>query len=259
MTTIPPTILLFAFAFGLCIGSFLNVCIHRVPESRSIVRPPSSCPNCKTPIRFYDNIPLVSYLLLGGKCRDCKTPISIRYPLVECLTGLCAVGVVLRFGFTLEALIFFVFIAFLITITFIDIDHRIIPDVISLPGIVLFFIASFGVPSVTFKESVVGILIGGGSLYAVALAYLLIKKREGMGGGDIKLLAMIGALLGWKGVLFTLFISSLVGTLTGLLVMMRQGGGMKLAIPYGPFLSIGAALYVFYGPAMVGWYIALHR
>lgn len=257
--TIPLEILLFAFAFGLCIGSFLNVCIYRLPESMSIIRPPSSCPQCKNPIRFYDNVPVISYLLLRGRCRNCQTPISIRYPLIELLTGLCAAGVVLKFGLTLESLIYFTFVATLITITFIDIDHQIIPDVISLPGIVLFFIASFGVPAVTVKEAVIGILIGGGSLYVVALAYALIKKREGMGGGDIKLLAMIGALLGWQGVLFTLFVSSLVGTITGILVMLRKGGNMRLAIPFGPFLSIGAVLYVFYGPAIVRWYLTLNR
>ena len=259
MTVIPPEIYIFAFVFGLCIGSFLNVCIYRLPESMSIVRPPSSCPQCKAPIRFYDNIPVISYLILRGKCRHCETSISFRYPFIELLTGLCAVSVVFKFGVTVESLIYFVFIATLITITFIDIDHQIIPDVISLPGIVVFLLASFGVPSVTFKESVMGILIGGGVLYAVALAYVLIKKREGMGGGDIKLLAMIGALLGWKGVLFTLFVSSLLGTVTGILVMVRTGENMRLAIPFGPFLSIGAVLHVFWGPFLIHWYLSLHK
>jgi len=242
------------FIFGACIGSFLNVCIYRLPHSKSIVYPPSACPGCDTPIQFYDNIPILSYLLLRGKCRRCQTVISIRYPLVELMVGLFAVCVYLKFGLTLEALIIFFLIASLVVITFIDIDHRIIPDVISLPGIPLGFAASFFLPAITYVDSLLGILVGGGSLLLVAWVYSLITHKEGMGGGDIKLLAMIGAFVGWKGVLLTIFLSSAIGTLCGLMVMIRSGKNMKLAIPFGPFLAIGAMIYIFFGKALLFWY-----
>ncbi len=247
------------FIFGTCIGSFLNVCIYRLPASKSIVHPRSMCPECKNMIRSYDNIPILSYLLLKGKCRYCDAVISFRYPLIEIITGAFSLCVFLKFGLTLEGLIYFAFIASLIVITFIDLDHRIIPDVISLPGIPIFFAASFALPSVTYIDSLIGILTGGGSLFLVAWIYNLITKKEGMGGGDIKLLAMIGALVGWKGVLFTIFVSSAVGTLSGIAVMLQTKKNMKLAIPFGPFLAIGAVLYIFYGSRLIYWYLNLLR
>ncbi len=248
-----------AFLFGLAIGSFLNVCIHRIPLSQSIVTPRSRCPGCGQPIRSIDNIPLISYTILGGKCRACRTPISLRYPFVELLTGLFAAAAVWRFGFNITALVHYAFICVLIAITFIDIDHRIIPDMISLPGIPVFFFASLLVPTVTVKASILGILIGGGSLFAVAWGYYLLTGKEGMGGGDIKLLAMMGALLGWKGVLFTIFAGSAIGTLVGIPVMLYQRGNMKLAVPFGPFLALGGILYLFCGPEIMEWYFNLMR
>ncbi|MFP4347851.1 MAG: prepilin peptidase [Thermodesulfobacteriota bacterium] len=255
----PLIVLIFIFFFGLCIGSFLNVCIYRIPISKSIVHPPSACPRCGYEIRYYDNIPVFSYLLLGGRCRQCRVHIPVRYPLIEILSGLAALGVYYKFGFTPQAPVYYVFIAVLLVITFIDIDYRIIPNIISLPGIPIFFLASFLTPAVTFTESLLGILVGGGSLFLVAWGYTLITKKEGMGGGDIKLLAMIGALLGWKGVFFTIFVSSAVGTLVGLGVMIYTRSNMKLAVPYGPFLSIGAVTYIFFGPALIYWYLNLFR
>ncbi len=252
-----PEITLIVFVTGLCIGSFLNVCIYRIPESKSIVSPPSSCPQCGYRIRHYDNIPVISYLLLRGKCRQCRVPISFRYPMVELLTGFFALWVYFRFGLSPEALVRFVFISVLLVITFIDIDHRIIPDVISMPGIPLFFLASFAVPSLTYKDSLLGIILGGGSLYMVALSYLLLAKREGMGGGDIKLLAMMGGLLGWKGVLFTIFVSSAIGTVIGTAIMLASHKDMKLALPFGPFLALGAVIYIFFGQELISWYFGL--
>jgi leader peptidase (prepilin peptidase)/N-methyltransferase len=244
------------FIFGMCIGSFLNVCIYRLPTSQSISNPPRSvCPNCDGPIRFYDNIPVLSYLLLRGRCRHCNTPISYRYPLVEILSGLFALCAFLEFGATLQGVIYYAFISCLLVITFIDIDHQIIPNAITLPGIPVFFLASFAVPATTYLDSILGLLIGGGSLYLVGWTYYLIKKEEGMGGGDIKLLAMIGALLGWKGVVFTVFIGSTVGTLAGVMVMAyTRLMDAKLRIPFGPFLSIGAITYVFFGSRIIFWY-----
>ncbi len=246
---------LYVILLGLCIGSFLNVCIYRLPSERSIVRPASACPSCGTPLRWYDNIPVISYLLLRGRCRSCKTGISLRYPMVEMLSALFALAVFLRFGLRAESLVFFVFIAALLVITFIDIDHRIIPDVISLPGIPIGFAASFLLPQVSWHASMLGILIGGGSLFAVAWGYRLLTGKDGMGGGDIKLLAMIGAFIGWQGVLFTIMASSFTGTLAGLLVMIKNRKNMKLAVPFGPFLAIGAILYIFFGPQLIEWYM----
>ena len=244
------------FIFCLCIGSFLNVCIYRIPESKSIISPGSMCPICGNPIKFYDNIPMLSFIILRAKCRNCNAYISLRYPLVEILTGFFALGVFIKFGSSIEAPIYFVFIATLLVITFIDIDHRIIPDVISLPGIVFFFIASLTISTISIIDSFIGILAGGGILFAIAEIYWRITGKEGMGGGDVKLLAMIGALIGWQGVLFTIFVSSLVGTIIGIIVMLIQGKNLKLAIPFGPFLSIGAVVYVFFGNEFINWYFA---
>jgi len=247
------------FVFGLCIGSFMNVCIYRVPASKSIVYPGSMCPKCGNVIRFYDNIPVLSYLWLKGRCRNCNEPISIRYPLVEIISGLFSLCVFLIFGLSLEGIIYYVFISMLLVITFIDIDHQIIPDALSIPGIPAGFIASFVIPSLTYMDSLLGILAGGVSLFLVAWIYELIKGKSGMGGGDIKLLAMIGAFTGWKGVLFTIFISSAVGTLTGIIIMLRTQKGLKLAVPFGPFLSIGAIIYIFFGSQLIYWYLNLLR
>ncbi len=245
------------FTFGLCIGSFMNVCIYRLPAKKSIVFPGSACPDCGTSIQAYDNIPVLSYIWLKGRCRNCSTRIPLRYVTVEIMGGAFAVLAYLKFGFTWEALIYYGFVAALLIITFIDIDFQIIPDIISLPGIPLGFAASFAIPGVTYKASLVGILVGGGTLYLIAWGYQLITKKEGMGGGDIKLLGMIGAFIGWQGVLFTIFVASAVGTISGLLVMLHQKKGLKLAIPFGPFLSIGAIAYVFMGSALITWYFNL--
>jgi len=250
-------IVIIIFIFGMCIGSFLNVCIYRLPESKSIADPPRSiCPSCKSHIRFYDNIPVLSYIWLKGRCRDCDAPISFRYPLVEMMSGSFAVGLLLTFGLSLESLVYFVFISSLLIITFIDLDHKIIPDIISLPGIPIGLVASFALPTITFKASALGLLIGGGSLWFVAWAYNLIAHRDGMGGGDIKLLAMIGTIIGWKGVIFTIFASSVVGSCVGITMMLIKGKNMKFAIPFGPFLSIGAIAYVFFGSQIITWYFS---
>ncbi len=245
----------FIFLLGCCVGSFLNVCICRLPQNLSIVSPCSFCPSCRAPIRAYDNIPLVSYLLLGGKCRNCGAGISWRYPLVEALTGGVALPLFLKFGFSLSFLAYFVLSAALIVISFIDLDHRIIPDLISLPGIAAgFLLALFG-PLATVKESLIGLLAGGGSLYLVAFVYEALTKREGMGGGDVKLLAMIGAWLGWKSIPFTLFFASLSGAFIGGAVMLIQREGRLYAIPFGPFLAFSGLAYVFLGPELIAWYL----
>ncbi len=251
-----PIIIIPIFIFGLCIGSFLNVCIYRLPIGKSIAFPPSHCPYCRTAIRIYDNIPVFGWLILRGRCRDCGHRISPRYPLVEFLTGLFAVCAYLKLGPTVDTAIYFFFIAVLIIITFIDIDHRIIPDKITLPGIPLAFIATFFLSNITWQTSLYGILIGGGSLLLIAVGYSYFTGKEGMGGGDIKLLAMIGALCGWKGVIFTIFVGSVLGSITGIAAMRRSGQGMKSALPFGPFLSVGAIGYIFFGSEAIHWYLS---
>jgi leader peptidase (prepilin peptidase) / N-methyltransferase len=247
----------YVFLIGLCVGSFLNVCIYRLPVGRSIVNPPSACTACGAAIRWYDNIPLLGYILLRGRCRSCKTGISARYPIVELLTGLLALALWTRFGWHAQTLVYFIFIAALLVITFIDIDHRIIPDSISLPGIPTGFALGFLLPGLTWWDSLLGIVVGGGSLWLVAWGYRLFTGNEGMGGGDVKMLAMIGAFIGWQGVLFTIMASSFTGTAAGIGAMIRMGKGIKMAVPFGPFLAIGAILYVFFGAQLVDWY--LHR
>jgi leader peptidase (prepilin peptidase) / N-methyltransferase len=238
---------IFAFVLGTVVGSFLNVCIWRIPENMSIVTPASHCPECGHPVRFYDNIPLISYLILGGRCRACGVKISPRYPFVEGLTGLMALLLFWKFGLTLKFLAAFIFVSALILITFIDIDHQIIPDIISLPGIPICFLMAVFIMKLSFMEALLGLLIGGGSLYLVAVLYELATKREGMGGGDIKLLALMGAFLGWESLLFILLVSSLVGAVVGISVMLAKGGDMKYAVPFGPFLSLAAIAYIFVG------------
>jgi leader peptidase (prepilin peptidase)/N-methyltransferase len=217
------------------------------------------CPSCRTKIPFYDNVPLASYVWLRGRCRHCGAAIALRYPLVELVSGLFALAVFARYGFSWEGLLLYSLVAALLVITFIDVDHQIIPDVITYPGIGIGFVTSFILGHITYKESFFGILLGGGTLFLVAWGYYVFTKREGMGGGDIKLLAMIGAFLGWKGVIFTMLVGAMIGTTAGVVLAISTGGGRKLAIPFGPFLSIGALLYLFFGPQLIGWYAALMR
>ena len=248
---------LFALTIGMVVGSFLNVCICRMPMGESVVSPPSHCPQCDYRIRWYDNIPLVSYLLLRGKCRGCGMHISLQYPLVELLNGLLTLALFLRFGPTLAFLVLFLFCSALVVITFIDIEHQIIPDEISLPGIVIGFICSFFLQGYSWLNSLLGILLGGGSLLLVAYGYQWLTGKEGMGGGDIKLLAMMGAFLGWKSILFIIFASSLIGSVIGITMMLVQKKDSKLAIPFGPYLAFAAVLYIFYGRQIIHWYLTM--
>lgn len=251
--------LLFSFVLGAVVGSFLNVCIYRIPAGKSIVSPPSSCPVCGHRIRWFENIPIVGFLGLRGRCASCRTKIPVRYPAVEILTGILFALAFYHFGFSTVSVVYFVFVAALVVITFIDLDHRIIPDVISLPGIPIGFAGSFFVPWMPWYDSVLGILLGGGSLLAVAWGYQRLTGREGMGGGDIKLLAMMGAFLGWKAIFPVIFLASLAGTLVGVPLMLVGKGDGKLAIPFGPFLALAAIIYLFWGQALIGWYLGLIR
>ena len=218
---------------------------------------PPTARNAANPSAPYDNIPVLSWLILRGRCRDCGEPISPRYPLVEILTALLSWAMFWKYGLSLEYLAAFLFAAVLVVITFIDFDHQIIPDVISLPGIPVFFLLAVFVMGIGFLDSLLGILVGGGFLYLIAVGYELLTKREGMGGGDIKLLAMIGAFLGWKSLFFVVFMSSILGALVGVVLIAIKGKDMKYAVPFGPFLSIAAVLYVFVGAELT--HLVLYR
>lgn len=260
-----------AFIFGLHGGSFLNVCIYRLPKSESIINPPSHCPKCNKKIRWYDNIPLISYIVLKGKCRDCGTKISPRYFLVEFLTGLMFFFLMFKFGFTFNFFIFLIFICILIIVTFIDFDHFLIPDVLVLPGIVLglalspknilladlsplFFDVSGG-PFSAFVNSLTGAVFGFASLFAVALIGRALFKKEAMGGGDLKLLAMMGAFIGWKNVFFTIFASSFIGSIVGIIMILVKKKGRKEYIPYGPYLALGGILSIFWGDILISKFL----
>ena len=253
----PVSFYIFVFIFGAVVGSFLNVCVCRLPKNESIVFPPSHCPNCDYRIPWYDNIPIISYLILAGKCRSCKSRISFQYPLVELINALLTLFLFIRFGPSLAFMVLFLFCSSMVVITFIDLEHQIIPDVISLPGIIVGFSFSFFIPQLGWLNSLIGIAVGGGSLWLVATGYELITKKEGMGGGDIKLLAMMGAFFGWKAVPFIIFTSSLTGSLIGITLMLVQKKDSKLAIPFGPFLALGALLYIFFGKQVIHWYLGL--
>jgi leader peptidase (prepilin peptidase)/N-methyltransferase len=242
-----PFLLIISAIFGTMIGSFLNVVILRLPDhNQSIVYPASHCPQCSSPLHWYENIPIISYLMLRGKCSHCKMPISIQYPVVELTMALLAAALMYKFQLSIAAAGYFLFSAALLVVIVIDIHHQIIPDVISLPGIVLGVLFSLVSDTVTWQSSLIGLLAGGGVLYAVAYFYLLLRKADGMGGGDIKLLAMIGAWLGWQSLPFVIFASSFSGSIIGLIAMFYQKKGGRTRIPFGPFLSLSALIYTFY-------------
>ncbi len=248
----------FAFIFGAAIGSFLNVCIFRLPGKESLIKPLSRCPHCQHPIRFYDNIPLVSFILLKGKCRDCQGNISWRYPLVELITASLCLLLFLKFGMSLQFLAVFIFTAVLIVIAFIDLDHKIILDIFTLPGIPVFLLAGIFIMKISWLEALIGVLVGGGVLFAIAFLYEKITKREGMGGGDIKLLAMIGGFFGWKSLIFILLFSSFAGALVGITMMIIKKQDLKYAVPFGPFLAAAAVAYIFFGSCFMQFLMIGH-
>jgi leader peptidase (prepilin peptidase)/N-methyltransferase len=241
---------LFTLCLGLTIGSFLNVVIVRLPLEKSIAFPGSHCPSCQAKLKWYENLPVLSYLALRGKCRSCKSEISIRYPIVELITALLFLAAKLKFGFT--PLLFirdFPFLAILTAVTFIDLEHRLIPDPLSLGGLIVGLATSFWVPGLGLLNSVIGASVGFGVFYALAWLYLRYSGRSGLGGGDIKLLAMIGAFLGLGGVFAAILISSIFGSLVGIgwAVVSKKEKVMSVAIPYGPFLVVGALYYYLLG------------
>jgi len=268
------------FLFGLIVGSFLNVCIVRLPREQSIVSPRSQCPRCRTLIRWYDNIPLVSFLALRGKCRSCGLPISWRYPLVELLNGLLYLWACAAFGLTGEAGMVMALCSALLVITFIDLDHQIIPDVITLPGMVIGLLAAplfmsalepplaFGlgrlVPSAGtyltgFVNSLVGLVLGAAPLFIIGWLWERLRKVEAMGGGDVKYMGMVGSFLGWKGAFLTIMLGALTGSIVGLTLIALKQHQMDKVIPFGPYLAFGTLLTLFYGADIIDWYFGFFR
>jgi len=241
---------------GLAIGSFLNVVIVRLPERRSLWRPPSACPGCGAPIAWYDNLPLLSFALLRGRCRACAMPISWRYPLVEAVTGAAFLSAYTVFGPTARFVVAAALLAALIAITAIDLQLQIIPNAITLPGIVAGVLANLGTGAVSWLEAVIGALLGGGVFLAIMLGYALLFREEGMGLGDAKLGAMLGAFLGWKVLLFSLFAAVTVGGVLAIVLLATGLRGRKDPIPFGPFLALGGATGLFWGEKVVAWYLS---
>jgi len=253
----PPTaaIYLLAGVLGAMFGSFLNVCIIRLPRGQSVVTPRSSCPGCGHLIRAWDNIPVLSWIILGGKCRDCGTRISVQYPLIELASAALAIVVLYKTGINWLWLSEYVFLFFLMGIAATDVKHYLIPDVFSLGGLLAGLALSFLPGTIDPAGAGIGALTGGGALYLVALAGRVAFGREAMGGGDVKMLAMIGAFTGWQGVLFTVFAGSLLGSLIfGFINYVLK---KEKLVPFGVFLALGAGLYVFTGAKLIAWYLSL--
>jgi leader peptidase (prepilin peptidase) / N-methyltransferase len=249
-----PVAITFAALFGAIVGSFLNVCIHRLPRGQSIVWPASACPGCSRALAWYENIPIVAYIALRGRCRTCGAAISVRYLVVEVVTSAMFALAWWYYGPVPLLVARLVFGCALITLFAIDLEHHLLPNRITLPGIVLGFVFSaFTEPG--WMDSLIGILVGGGLLFGVAELYYRVRHEEGLGMGDVKMLAMIGAFVGWKLTLVTLMMASLSGTVIGLFLIVTGRGGMKYALPFGTFLALGAAAATTIGPAMLDWYV----
>lgn len=274
----PSTLIgIFVFLFGLVIGSFLNVCIVRIPERKSIVSPSSACPKCGAPVRPYDNIPVISYLLLQGKCRSCKAKISPMYPMVEVLTAILFYACYRTFGPTPEALKWAVFSALMLVLVFTDLRERILPDVVNYTGFGLGLILSFftlptdgtalfvanhffafppPAPVLSFMDTLIGGALGSGLLWLVSEAYFRLRGREGMGLGDVKMMLMAGAFLGAKRTLLTIFAGSILGSLLGIAFILARRKGSDYELPFGSFLGMAALLVVFFGTPVVNWYLS---
>lgn len=267
------------FVFGLIIGSFLNVVIHRLPRQESIAFPGSHCPACDAPIKPYDNIPVLSYAILGGRCRSCSVRISPVYPAVELLVGVLYVLCFLRDGPSLLLLADIVFVSLIVPLVFIDLHYKLLPNLITYPGFLLLLVLRLVAPdpwivvhtprwfglergpdwAVVLLGAVLGAAVGAGSLWLVREVYFRLRKVEGMGLGDVKMMLMAGAFLGWQLTLFTIFLGSLLGSIVGVLMIALRGGNMRMAIPFGVFLGPAAVIALYIGPAFIEWYAGMYR
>jgi leader peptidase (prepilin peptidase)/N-methyltransferase len=242
---------------GLAVGSFLNVVIYRLPRRESVVWPGSRCTSCGRALSWYENIPVLSWAALRGRCRGCRTPISPIYPTVELITGLAFAGSVWVYGVTPLLAVRILFACAMIALFFIDLEHHILPNRITLPGIVVGFSASLFLPP-GWIASLIGIIAGGGVLLAIAEAYYRVRKEEGLGMGDVKMLAMIGAFLGWRLTLVTLVLASFAGSVVGVGMIALGRGSMKYALPFGTFLAVGALAASVFGDRLLAWYLAFY-
>jgi leader peptidase (prepilin peptidase)/N-methyltransferase len=273
-----PIVAAFTGLLGAIIGSFLNVVIHRIPLEKSIVFPNSACPSCSTPLRAYDNIPILSYIVLRGRCRSCRNPISIRYPVVEALTALLFVAVALRDGLSYALPFDLIFVAALIALIFIDAEHMILPNAITYPGIIFAVLTRLALPyligpeqfddlpgliarmpqlpvwSVSLIGGAIGALVGGGSLWLMGFLWEKLRGVEAMGLGDVKMMFMVGAYLGWRLGVLTIFFGVFTGSLIGIAVMAKRGRNMQMMLPFGIFLGIGAIFSLFLGHRIIEWY-----
>ncbi|MCP4641625.1 MAG: prepilin peptidase [bacterium] len=261
-----------AFILGGMIGSFLNVCVYRIPKGESVIHPRSKCPNCGNMIVWYDNIPMVSWLILNARCRQCRTPISWQYPLVEAITATLFLLVYLRFGLVAATPVYLLLVASLVLVTFVDLTDWTIPDEVTLPGIpigIACSVVAMIFPNSGFRleymyndvfDSVIGVVVGGGSLYLLDKLTLLILKKRGMGFGDVKLLAMLGAFLGWKGVILIIVVASFIGSFIGIAVVgiqhARGKGEKDHYLPFGPYLALGGVVVLFFGSDIIELYNA---
>jgi len=259
MTTVPPALVVTFFAaFGLVVGSFLNVCIYRLPLKQSIVWPASRCAKCQRELSWYENVPVLAWLVLGGRCRSCKDRISAMYPIVELVTGALFVGAYLLYGVTPLTFVRIGFGCSMIVLFVIDLQHRILPNVITVTGVPIGFALSLFLPP-GWKESLIGLAIGGGVLFVIGEAYYRLRGIDGLGMGDVKMLAMIGAFLGWRLTLVTLIFASFTGALVGVALLTSGRGGMKAALPFGTFLAVGAVVAAVAGDQIFNWYVGFYR
>lgn len=254
---IPLSLALAFAAAGLAVGSFLNVCVYRVPRRESIAWPGSRCTACGRQLTWFENIPVVSWVLLRGRCRSCRSVISIAYPVIELVTAVVFVGALYVYGASWLLAVRLLFACALIVLFAIDLEHQILPNVITLPGIVAGFVASLFLPP-GWWASLIGIIIGGGVLWAIAEAYYRVRHQEGLGMGDVKMLAMIGAFLGWQLTLVTLVFASFAGSVVGVALIAGRRGTMQAALPFGTFLALGAIAAALVGEPLLEWYLAFY-
>ena len=240
---------------GLCVGSFLNVCIHRLPLKQSVAHPRSRCPKCGYMLRWYDNLPVLSYVMLRARCRSCGAPISLQYPLIEVVTAIVFVAHWYAFGPTIFLPVRLVFGCAMIVLFMIDLEHQILPDVITLPGIVSGLALSFFLPPGPV-ESLLGVLVGGGLLWGIAELWYRLRKVEAMGFGDVKMLAMVGGWLGIKMVLVTFVLSSMMGGLIGIVLLASRRADMATRVPFGTMLAVAALVASLYGGPLLAWYLS---
>ena len=252
------TLVAVAVLFGLIVGSFLNVCIYRLPRKQSIVWPASRCTSCGRELAWFENVPVFGWLALGGRCRTCRAPVSAMYPIVETVTGILFGAAMYWYGPTPLGVVRTAFGCAMIVLFVIDLQHRILPNAITVTGIPIGFALSFFLPP-GWRESLIGLVMGGGILWAIGEAYYRLRGIDGLGMGDVKMLAMIGAFLGWRLTLVTLIFASFSGALAGGAVLASGRGGMKAALPFGTFLAVGAGVAAVAGEQLFTWYLSLYR